>query len=100
MGDQEFSTDLQEMLMGLMGCDMRAMVQRLYEMLMSMDVDSKLKAAKSERTEERAGYRSQAQQASTTRVSARWGYRERRWEPVAQPAVRQASFKQIRSWGR
>ena len=63
MGKQEFSTDLQEMLMGLMGCDMRAMVQRLYEMLMSMEVDSKLKEwPRDERTEERAGYRSQAQQ--------------------------------------
>ena len=34
------------------------MVQRIYEMLMSMEVDNKLKAGKSERTEGREGYRS------------------------------------------
>ena len=64
MGKQEFNTDFAEMLMGLMSTDMKSMVQRFYEMLMSMEVDSKLNAGKSERTEGRSGYRS--------------GYRERR----------------------
>ena len=66
MGEQEFSTELTEMLMGLMSTDMKAMVQRFYEMLMSMEVNNKLKATKSERTEKRTGYRS--------------GYRKRRWD--------------------
>ena len=60
------------------------MVQRFYEMLMSMEVNNKLKAAKSERTEERAGYRS--------------GYRERRWDTqlgtmnLKAPKVREGGY--------
>ena len=66
MGKEEVSTDLAELLMGFMSGDMKATVQKLYEMLMSMEVSNKVNAAKSERTEGREGYRS--------------GYRPRRYD--------------------